>query len=272
MCTSKGVRLLLLALGMLTYVVASSHAAVCDTRPKLQLYSGYASRGLTHLQASVKELQALLNQKGGSSLAVDGLFGQSTVDATKQWQSSHAPPADGIVGPITWASLCGSAAPAVPASPVETPTTPAGVCSGLLNPHKGSVSSLGWTARMKFVVDKIAECYGDTVYCDPLSATRPWDRKSDHSRGNAIDCYPGSNRSGSKAVGKDKEIGDAITDWLVAHADELQVYYVVWYRHIWSNTKASKGWRDCAAATEGCNGSGHVIKSHFDHFHVSVRE
>ena len=54
----------------------------------------------------VTELQQLLN-KHGAHLAVDGDFGPATLGAVKSYQSSHGLSVDGIVGPLTKASLEG---------------------------------------------------------------------------------------------------------------------------------------------------------------------
>ena len=38
----------------------------------------------------------------------DGIFGELTQEAVRQWQSDHKLVADGIVGIDTWQSLCGA--------------------------------------------------------------------------------------------------------------------------------------------------------------------
>ncbi|TDN92606.1 peptidoglycan-binding protein [Microbacterium sp. BK668] len=50
---------------------------------------------------AVKALQTLLP----GELAVDGGFGSMTDAAVREYQTMFAPPADGIVGPVTWQSL-----------------------------------------------------------------------------------------------------------------------------------------------------------------------
>ncbi|WP_194411343.1 peptidoglycan-binding domain-containing protein [Microbacterium cremeum] len=49
---------------------------------------------------AVRALQTLL-----ADLAVDGAFGPLTDAAVREFQSMFAPPADGIVGPVTWHAL-----------------------------------------------------------------------------------------------------------------------------------------------------------------------
>jgi hypothetical protein len=58
----------------------------------------------------VKTLQQRLNTLGwrdeeGKVLLVDGIFGSRTQYAVKRFQTAHAPPVDGVVGPITWSAL-----------------------------------------------------------------------------------------------------------------------------------------------------------------------
>ena len=50
---------------------------------------------------AVRAAQTLLP----GQLTVDGDFGPLTDAATKQYQGMFAPPADGIIGPVTWQSL-----------------------------------------------------------------------------------------------------------------------------------------------------------------------
>lgn len=52
----------------------------------------------------VRQLQAALRERH-YSLALDGIFGPATEGAVKRWQASQGLSADGIVGPLTWASL-----------------------------------------------------------------------------------------------------------------------------------------------------------------------
>jgi peptidoglycan hydrolase-like protein with peptidoglycan-binding domain len=73
--------------------------------------------------AAVKELQEKLNALG-YKLTVDGIYGNKTADAVKDFQSKNGLRADGIVGPKTMEKLAPATAEATPATP-ETPATPA---------------------------------------------------------------------------------------------------------------------------------------------------
>jgi peptidoglycan hydrolase-like protein with peptidoglycan-binding domain len=54
---------------------------------------------------AVKAVQALLNKKRGSGLAVDGAFGAGTASAVRTFQSHAGISSDGVVGPTTWKNL-----------------------------------------------------------------------------------------------------------------------------------------------------------------------
>lgn len=54
-----------------------------------------------------KAVQALLNQKAGQGLIVDGDFGLRTERAVRNWQTFFHLDVDGVVGPVTWATLVG---------------------------------------------------------------------------------------------------------------------------------------------------------------------
>lgn len=53
----------------------------------------------------VQRLQQLLNQVAGAGLKADGIFGDLTEAAVMAWQREHRMTADGVCGPVTWASL-----------------------------------------------------------------------------------------------------------------------------------------------------------------------
>jgi len=62
----------------------------------------HGSRG-----ADVKKLQKLLNAQGvgPEPIALDGIFGKTTLDAVKRFQRQAQLPVDGIVGGKTWDRL-----------------------------------------------------------------------------------------------------------------------------------------------------------------------
>jgi hypothetical protein len=54
----------------------------------------------------VRRLQGLLTANGYKT-TIDGIFGEQTEKKVKEFQSKHAKPVDGIVGPKTWNALLG---------------------------------------------------------------------------------------------------------------------------------------------------------------------
>ncbi|MDR2513854.1 MAG: peptidoglycan-binding protein [Christensenellaceae bacterium] len=78
----------------------------------------------------VKQLQTLLNSKG-ANLTVDGIFGNNTLSAVRNYQGGNSLSVDGIVGNNTWSSLLGNAATgsASGSSSYSSQTTPYGAAS-----------------------------------------------------------------------------------------------------------------------------------------------
>jgi peptidoglycan hydrolase-like protein with peptidoglycan-binding domain len=54
---------------------------------------------------NVEFLQVLLSERFGYRLATDGVFGDATHRAVRDWQRRAGLRQDGIVGPLTWSSL-----------------------------------------------------------------------------------------------------------------------------------------------------------------------
>jgi hypothetical protein len=54
---------------------------------------------------NVSTLQKRLNQRINAELAVDGIFGNGTKAAVKEFQSMYPIKVDGVVGPVTWRYL-----------------------------------------------------------------------------------------------------------------------------------------------------------------------
>jgi peptidoglycan hydrolase-like protein with peptidoglycan-binding domain len=70
-----------------------------------EIYPGTAQKTGTQ-GATIKSAQKRL-QTTVPSLEADGKFGSKTQAATKAYQTAHSLTADGIIGPVTWASLYG---------------------------------------------------------------------------------------------------------------------------------------------------------------------
>lgn len=76
----------------------------------------YGSQG-----ADVKKLQELLNSKG-AKLSVDGIFGNQTQQAVKNYQKANGLAVDGIVGNNTWGALTKAQTTTAPTTPAPTET------------------------------------------------------------------------------------------------------------------------------------------------------
>jgi len=57
-----------------------------------------------HQGATVKSAQRQLNVKG-ANITADGRFGSRTAGAVRSFQKANDLPADGVIGPETWAAL-----------------------------------------------------------------------------------------------------------------------------------------------------------------------
>ena len=79
-----------------------------------------------------------------------------------------------------------------------------------------------------------------------------WDAHGEHSSGRALDIMT-----------SDVALGNAIAEFLQAHAAELHVYDILWRQRIWTPVRASEGWRPLSDR-------GSATANHYDHVHVSV--
>jgi hypothetical protein len=75
----------------------------------------------------------------------------------------------------------------------------------------------------------------------------------EHADGHAIDIM----------VYSDSGTGQAVADWVRAHAAALHVDDVIWAQHIWTTQRASEGWRLMPDR-------GSTTANHYDHVHVRV--
>lgn len=72
--------------------------------------------------ATVTQIQNILNSNGYPTGEVDGIFGEKTRQAVIAFQSSQGLQADGIVGPQTWAALMKLSTPTVAPTIKPAPT------------------------------------------------------------------------------------------------------------------------------------------------------
>ena len=79
-----------------------------------------------------------------------------------------------------------------------------------------------------------------------------WDAHGEHSSGKALDIMT-----------SDVTLGNAIADFLKAHASELHLYDILWRQQIWTPVRAGEGWRTFPSR-------GSATANHYDHVHVST--
>lgn len=84
---------------------------------------------------------------------------------------------------------------------------------------------------------------------------------SDHPSGRAVDVMI-EDYVTAPAIAQ----GDRIAQWIVEHATELGVTYVIWRDRIWSESRAADGWRSYSHPAGRTDDSA----LHRDHVHVSV--
>lgn len=85
------------------------------------------------------------------------------------------------------------------------------------------------------------------------------DPSSDHYQGRALDLMiPGYTTAAGKALGYE------VAAWAVANIATLKIDYIIWDQRIYSQARASEGWR--AMANRGSDSANHK-----DHVHISVR-
>jgi uncharacterized protein YgiM (DUF1202 family) len=79
-----------------------------------------------------------------------------------------------------------------------------------------------------------------------------YDPHGEHADGRAIDFMI-----------SDSSLGQAVANWVQAHAGELGVYDIIWSQHIYTPEQASAGWRYMSDR-------GSTTANHYDHVHVAV--
>lgn len=77
--------------------------------------------------------------------------------------------------------------------------------------------------------------------------------REEHDTGQAVDAM----------VYGDSALGQQIADFLKAHAQELNLYDIIWQQHIWTPVRASEGWRLMPDR-------GSPTANHMDHVHFAV--
>ena len=126
----------------------------------MSFYSGTIQKGSNG--NDVREWQNFLNSQG-YNLSVDGIFGDNTYNATKEWQGKNGLTADGIVGQNTWgkAGYSNINKPVNAPTIAPTPTTPTYDTTSWDDTTKGQATSGAYTDAKEAVTG-----YGDFTFSE----------------------------------------------------------------------------------------------------------
>jgi hypothetical protein len=147
-----------------------------------------------------------------------------------------------LLDPAPWPDT--NVMPLLDIAPLPPAALPAAVVLGAPACAFGAGSSLGLTSNADSVYRAVCSAFPAV---GPYGGLRAGDW-GDHGTGNAIDimCDSGS--------------GDAIADFILAHAAEFNVNYVIWKQRI---AYPGGGW-------SFMEDRGSATANHYDHVHVSV--
>lgn len=124
-------------------------------------------------------------------------------------------------------------------------------------PATGLPAEAGLTPDALLVLRCVDQTFGRHTYLGIGSRGNA----SDHPAGRAVDVMI-DDYTTAGAIAH----GDRVAQWIVEHAAELGVTYVIWRDRIWSETRAAEGWRSYSHPTGRTDDSA----LHRDHVHVSV--
>ena len=103
----------------------------------------------------------------------------------------------------------------------------------------------GLTANAVYVYRSVCHAFPQ------ITSYGGWDNHGEHSSGRALDIMT-----------SDVALGNAIAEFLRAHASELHLYDILWRQQIWTPVRAAEGWRTFPSR-------GSATANHYDHVHVS---
>ena len=119
----------------------------------------------------------------------------------------------------------------------------------------------GLTPRAQRVYDEAVAAFGVLPYGGfaPEGVTTGHMEGSTHYEGRAVDWF-------FRPVSAPQlDRGWLLSQWLVAHADRLEVQHVIFDDHVWSVRSSAAGWRDYRTP----EGASEVLR-HRDHVHMDV--
>lgn len=142
---------------------------------------------------------------------------------------------------------------------------PAPVLTCQVEPADGlpvqELTGTGLTPRAQRVLDSVQDAFGEQSLGGfaPGGVDTGHGAESTHYEGRAIDLF-------FRPVGAaNRRDGWLLAHWLVAHAQELDIQYVIWDDRYWGVHRSERGWRDYEAPPPAT-----AVLRHLDHVHVDV--
>lgn len=125
------------------------------------------------------------------------------------------------------------------------------------------LTASGLTPRAQTVFDEVGAVFGPIPYGGfaPGGISTGHGARSAHYDGRAVDFF-------FRPVGDEQQraYGWAVTNWLVANAERLEIAVIIFDDRIWSARRSAQGWRPYSNPT----GATDPISRHLDHIHVDV--
>lgn len=123
------------------------------------------------------------------------------------------------------------------------------------------MTDTGLTPRTQRVYDEVVDVFGFIPYggFHPDGVSTGHMPGSTHYEGRAVDWFF------RPVSAPELDRGWLLAQWLVAHADRLEVQHVIFDDHLWSVRSSTAGWRDYRTP----DGASEVTR-HRDHVHVDV--
>lgn len=130
------------------------------------------------------------------------------------------------------------------------------------------LDAVGLTERGRLVREDILARFGELALGGfaPGGVSSGHMAGSAHYEGRAIDAFfrPVNDAN--------QETGWALAQYLVAHAQRLEIATVIYDGKIWTARRAAQGWREYRVDTSGRSDAVAAVLEHRDHVHVDVAD
>ena len=142
----------------------------------------------------------------------------------------------------------------------DCPVSPRGTTDPIEDP--------GTTPATMTMADAVIGCFGREYGVDCFDDSAWREDRFEHPRGRACDFMI---TSGGMPDDTRKVHGQAMAEWAMANAEELNLLYVIWYNRIWSLSRDGatfRPWEEWRSyGCDGCDPS----SAHYNHVHISVK-